>query len=73
MATAERRVAMGGAHPPAPRGDDLLGQAAIKETVLQAYREVVGKTTTVASRLYDADALAWLPAAAVGQALGVGT
>ena len=72
MAAAERRVAMRGAHPPAPGGDDLLGQAAIKEAVLQAYREAVGKTTTVASRLYDADDLAWLPAGAVGQALGVG-
>jgi arsenite methyltransferase len=67
-----RRETTTGAHAPAPRGDDLLGQAAIKETVLQAYREVVGKTTTVASRLYDADDLAWLPAGAVGQALGVG-
>ncbi|MGH7385211.1 MAG: methyltransferase domain-containing protein [Candidatus Rokuibacteriota bacterium] len=72
MPTAGRRPAMTGAHPPAPRGDDLLGQDAIKETVLQAYREVVGKTTSVASRLYDADDLAWLPAGAVGQALGVG-
>ena len=74
LPTGRPRTATGGAgaHPPTPGGDDLLGQAAIKETVLQAYREAVGKTTSVAARLYSADELAGLPAGAVGQALGVG-
>jgi SAM-dependent methyltransferase len=59
-------------HPHSPRGGDLIGQAAIKELVREAYRQVVGKTSTIAERLYEPDQLAGLPAGAIAQALGVG-
>lgn len=59
-------------HPVAPTTDDLLGQEAIKESVRQAYREVIGKKTTVAERLYDPAQLAILSQGAIDQALGVG-
>jgi SAM-dependent methyltransferase len=53
-------------------GEDLIGQAAIKEMVRQAYRQVIGKASTAAPRLYDPEQLALLPAEAIAQALGVG-
>ncbi len=56
----------------APTSDDLLAQEAIKESVRQAYRKVVGEMTTAAQRLYDAEQLALLPPGAIAQALGVG-
>lgn len=59
-------------HPATPSNDDLLGQAAIKEVVRQAYREAVGKASRVAERLYDPEQLAVLPPGAIAQALGVG-
>ncbi len=59
-------------HPVAPRDDDLLGQSAIKESVRDAYRAVVGAKTSVAARLYDPGQLALLPQGAIDQALGVG-
>lgn len=59
-------------HSPAPVSDDLLGQEAIRQTVRQAYRDVIGKACGVASRLYDPDQLAMAPSGAVAQALGVG-
>jgi len=59
-------------HPVAPTSDDLLGQEAIKESVRQAYRAVIGTRTTVAERLYDPEQLAVLPHGAIEQALGVG-
>lgn len=59
-------------HPIAPIGDDLLGQEAIKASVREAYRAVIGRTSTVAERLYDAEQLALLPRGAIEQALGVG-
>jgi len=58
--------------PAAPTSDDLLGQEAIKETVRRAYRDVVGKASRAAERLYDPDQLSLVPPAAVDQALGVG-
>jgi arsenite methyltransferase len=58
--------------PHTPRGDDLIGQAAIKDLVREAYRRVVGKTSTIAERLYEPHQLAGLPAGAIAQALGVG-
>jgi len=58
-------------HPVAPTSDDLLGQEAIKESVRQAYRAVIGRTT-VAGRIYDPEQLAVLPQGAIEQALGVG-
>ena len=61
------------AHSPmAPASDDLLAQEAIKESVRRAYRDVVGKTSRVAERLYDPAQLELLPQGAVDQALGVG-
>ncbi len=59
-------------HPVAPTSDDLLGQEAIKESVRQAYRAVIGAKSTVAERLYDPEQLVLLPPGAVEQALGVG-
>ena len=58
--------------PAAPTSDDLLAQEAIKQSVRQAYRGVVGTASTVARRLYDPDQLALLPPGAIAQALGVG-
>jgi arsenite methyltransferase len=59
-------------HEHAPRGEDLIGQVAIKAVVREAYRRVVGKASTVAERLYDPEQLAALPPGALAQALGVG-
>ncbi len=59
-------------HPVAPTSDDLLGQEAIKESVRQAYRAIVGARSTVAGRLYDPEQLVLLPRGATEQALGVG-
>lgn len=59
-------------HRLAPSGEDLLGQEAIKASVRQAYRDVIGRATTVAERLYDAEQLALLSPGAIAQALGVG-
>ncbi len=58
--------------PVAPTSDDLLGQQAITEAVRNAYREVVGKGSTAAARLYDPEQLTLLPRGAIAQALGVG-
>jgi len=65
-------MSQAGTHPDAPRGSDLIGQAAIKELVREAYRQVVGKSSTIAERLYEPDQLVGLPAGAIAQALGVG-
>ena len=59
-------------HPTVRHDEDLLGQAAIKETVRQAYLAVIGKPTDIAPRLYSAEELAGVPSGAVAQALGVG-
>lgn len=61
-----------GEHPPAPVGDDLLGQEAVREVVRQACRQVVGAGSGVAETLYDPEQLAHLPRGAIEQALGVG-
>jgi len=61
------------AHAPvAPTSDDLLAQEAIKESVRQAYRKVIGEASTAAQCLYDPQQLALVPSGAVAQALGVG-
>jgi len=65
-------VSQMGTHPHAPLGDDLIGQGAIKDLVREAYRRVVGKTSTIAERLYEPYQLVGLPAGAIAQALGVG-
>ena len=59
-------------HPTVRHDEDLLGQAAIKETVRQAYLAVIGKPTDIAPRLYSAEELSGVPSGAVAQALGVG-
>jgi len=59
-------------HPVAPTSDDLLGQEAIKTSVREAYRAVIGTRSPVAERLYDPEQLALLPRGAIEQALGVG-
>jgi SAM-dependent methyltransferase len=59
-------------HPVAPIGDDLIGQAVVREAVRRAYREVVGKASSIATQLYDPEQLALLPSGAIQQALGVG-
>jgi cyclopropane fatty-acyl-phospholipid synthase-like methyltransferase len=58
-------------HPVMPTGDDLLGQEAIKASVRDAYRAVIGVRSTVAERLYDREQLALVPRGAMEQALGV--
>lgn len=60
------------AHPAAPAGDDLLAQDALRESVRERYRAVIGTPTEVASQLYSPEEIAGLPAALVGSSLGVG-
>lgn len=60
------------AHPVAPTGDDLLAQDALRESVRERYRAVIGTPTEIASQLYSPEELAGLPAALVASALGVG-
>ncbi len=59
-------------HPAVRTTDDLLDQEGIRDLVRQAYRAVIGTTTTVAERLYTAEQLRLLPPGAIAQALGVG-
>jgi SAM-dependent methyltransferase len=59
-------------HPVTPTGDDLMGQTAVREAVRRAYREAVGKASSIARQLYDSEQLALLPPGAIQQALGVG-
>jgi SAM-dependent methyltransferase len=59
-------------HSAVRRDEDLLGQAAIKENVRQAYLAVIGKPTGIAPRLYSDEELAGVPPGAIAQALGVG-
>lgn len=56
----------------APASEDLLGQEAVKEAVRRAYRDVVGRSSRAAERLYDPDQLRLIPSGAADQALGVG-
>ncbi|HET8568005.1 MAG TPA: methyltransferase domain-containing protein [Candidatus Limnocylindria bacterium] len=59
-------------HPLTPRGEDLIGADALKESVRERYRAVIGSSSAVAEELYDADEVAALPRDAVEGALGVG-
>jgi SAM-dependent methyltransferase len=59
-------------HAASPAGDDLLAQEALRESVRERYRVVIGTPTEVASQLYSADEVAGLPAAVVASSLGVG-
>ncbi len=59
-------------HPLAPASDDLIGSEALRETVRERYRDVIGKTSLVAAEIYSPEELARLPSGAVEAALGVG-
>ncbi len=59
-------------HAASPAGDDLLAQEALRESVRDRYRAVIGTPTEVASQLYSEDEVAGLPTALVASSLGVG-
>jgi arsenite methyltransferase len=59
-------------HPKAPISDDLLSQDAVRDSVRERYRKVVGRSTEVAEELYSADERALVPRGALDGALGVG-
>ena len=60
------------AHPVAPVSDDLLGQDAVRDSVRDRYRGVLGQATEVAGELYSRDELALVPDGATAASLGVG-
>ena len=60
------------AHPVAPVSDDLLAQDAVRESVRDRYRGVLGQATVVAVELYSRDELALVPEGATAASLGVG-
>lgn len=60
------------AHPVAPVSDDLLAQDAVRESVRDRYRGVLGQATEVAVELYSRDELALIPEGATIASLGVG-
>lgn len=55
-----------------PVSSDLLAQDAVRDSVRERYRGVIGQVTEVARELYSPDELALAPADAVAAALGVG-
>jgi arsenite methyltransferase len=59
-------------HPKAPVSDDLLSQDAVRDSVRERYRGVIGRATEVAEELYSADELSLVPRGAIDAALGVG-
>ena len=59
-------------HAVAPISDDLLGQDAVRDSVRERYRGVLGKATEVALELYSPDELAVVPVGAAAASLGVG-
>lgn len=60
------------AHPIAPVTEDLLAQDAVRDSVRERYRGVLGQATEVASELYSRDELAMVPGGATAASLGVG-
>ena len=60
------------AHPNAPVSDDLLAQDAVRDSVRERYRGVLGQATEVAGELYSASELAMVPEGATAASLGVG-
>jgi len=60
------------AHPNAPVSDDLLAQDAVRDSVRERYRGVLGQATDVAVELYSDDELALVPQGATAASLGVG-
>ena len=59
-------------HPTAPVSDDLLTQDAVRDSVRERYRGVLGRATEVAGELYSTDELALVPEGATAASLGVG-
>lgn len=59
-------------HSKAPTTDDLLAQDAMRDSVRDRYRGVVGRTTRVAEELYTPEELSRVPSGAMDAALGVG-
>ncbi len=59
-------------HPNAPVSDDLLAQDAVRDSVRERYRGVLGRATEVAVELYSSEELAKVPEGATAAALGVG-
>jgi len=60
------------AHPIAPVSEDLLAQDAVRDSVRERYRGVLGQATEVAGELYSRDELALVPEGATAASLGVG-
>lgn len=60
------------AHPIAPVSDDLLAQDAVRDSVRERYRGVLGQATEIAGDLYSVDELAVIPTGATAASLGVG-
>jgi arsenite methyltransferase len=59
-------------HPNAPVSDDLLAQDAVRDSVRERYRGVLGQATEVAGELYSVNELAMVPEGATAASLGVG-
>jgi arsenite methyltransferase len=59
-------------HPIAPVSDDLLAQDAVRDSVRERYRGVLGQATEIASDLYSNEELALIPSGARAASLGVG-
>jgi arsenite methyltransferase len=59
-------------HPNAPVSEDLLAQDAVRDSVRERYRDVLGRATEVAGELYSTDELAFIPEGATAASLGVG-
>jgi len=59
-------------HPNAPVSDDLLAQDAVRDSVRERYRGVLGQATDIAAELYSDDELAMVPEGATAGSLGVG-
>ncbi|HEV8670859.1 MAG TPA: methyltransferase domain-containing protein [Candidatus Limnocylindria bacterium] len=56
----------------APASEDLLGQDAVRDSVREKYRGVLGQATEVAGELYSTHELALVPEGATAASLGVG-
>jgi arsenite methyltransferase len=59
-------------HPDTPLSEDLLSQDAVRDSVRERYRGVVGRATEVAGELYSTAELALVPEGATATSLGVG-
>jgi SAM-dependent methyltransferase len=59
-------------HPDAPVSEDFLAQDAVRESVRERYRGVLGQATSVAVELYSNAELALVPEGATEASLGVG-